>query len=283
MHSKLLGLSLVTGLMSATAFAEPAIQPGDSLESLSKVKVTTTVNGQAGSIQDLVASGQIRIVDASQIAADPAQAGSETQVQTSSAVDANAPETAPADINTTAQTTEASQVASETEVQNMAAADETAPQATEMNTTAQAAEVAPEQANAPALEQSAQAASENVDPMQPNAELAAQQAEQVMDQETAAQAPVNETSENIAAAPMASPTADTSVNAADMSQSDVTSEAVAAAPVNTAETGMNNEAFAAAPETAQPTDAVQAAPEADINDAPVNASPEAPAAEQTEN
>jgi hypothetical protein len=68
-----------------------------------------------------------------------------------------------------------------------------------------------------------------------------------------------------------------------MSQSDVTSEAVAAAPVNTAETGMNNEAFAAAPETAQPTDAVQAAPEADINDAPVNASPEAPAAEQTEN
>ncbi|MEG1234195.1 MAG: hypothetical protein RSE18_10220, partial [Acinetobacter sp.] len=62
MHSKLLGLSLITGLMSATAFAEPPIQPGDTLESLSKVKVMTTVNGQAGSIQDLVASGQIRIV-----------------------------------------------------------------------------------------------------------------------------------------------------------------------------------------------------------------------------
>jgi len=216
MHSKLLGLSLVTGLMSATAFAEPAIQPGDSLESLSKVKVTTTVNGQVGSIQDLVTSGQIRIVDAGQVATQPTQVGSETQhVQTNSAADVNAT------------------------------------QATDINTTAQAVEALPEQANSPAFEQTAQAASENVNSMQPNAELAAQQAEQVMDQETAAQAPVNETSENSAAA-----------------------------PVNTAET---NEAFAAAPETAQPQDAVQAAPEAGINDAPVNASPEAPALEQTEN
>ena len=244
MHSKLLGLSLVTGLMSTTAFAEPAIQPGDSLESLSKVKVTTTVNGQVGSIQDLVTSGQIRIVDAGQVATAPADAGSETQkVQTNSAVDVNAP------------------------------------QATDINTTAQAVEALSEQTNSPALEQTAQAASENVDP-QPNAELAAQQAEQVMDQETAAQAPVNETNENIAAARMTSSSPDAPVNAADMSQTDVTNEAVAAAPVNTAET---NEAFAAAPETAQPQDAVQAAPEAGINDAPVNASPEAPALEQTEN
>ncbi len=123
MHLKLLGLSLVTGLMSATAFAEPAIQPGDSLESLSKVKVTTSVNGQAGSIQDLVTSGQIRIVDASQISAEPTQAGSETQVQTNSAADASqaAPQTA--DINTTAQqTAEPAQATSETEVQSTAAA-----------------------------------------------------------------------------------------------------------------------------------------------------------------
>ncbi|OTG69432.1 hypothetical protein B9T25_02315 [Acinetobacter sp. ANC 4470] len=87
MHAKLLGLSLITGLMSATAFAEPAIQPGDSLESLSKVKVTTTVNGQAGSIQDLVASGQIRIIDASQAISEPTQAGAETNVQNHSASD----------------------------------------------------------------------------------------------------------------------------------------------------------------------------------------------------
>ncbi|NNG81025.1 hypothetical protein [Acinetobacter sp. ANC 5378] len=239
MHSKVLGLSLVTGLMSATAFAEPAIQPGDSLESLSKVKVTTTVNGQAGSIQDLVTSGQIRIVDASQIAAEPTQAGSETQqVQTNLAADAS----------------------------------QAAPQAANINTTAQAVEASPEQANAPALEQTTQAAPESADPMQPNAELAVQQTEQVMDQEAAAaQAPVNDANENVAAAP---------VNATDMSQTDVTNEAIAAAPMNTAET---NEAFAATPEATQPSDAVQAAPEADVTDAPVNASPGAPAAEQTEN
>lgn len=62
MYSKLLGASLITGLMSATAFAEPPIQPGDTLESLSKAKVVTTVNGQPGSLQDIVASGQVRIV-----------------------------------------------------------------------------------------------------------------------------------------------------------------------------------------------------------------------------
>lgn len=62
MYSKLLGAGLITGLMSATAFAEPPIQPGDTLESLSKAKVVTTVNGQPGSLQDIVASGQVRIV-----------------------------------------------------------------------------------------------------------------------------------------------------------------------------------------------------------------------------
>ena len=62
MYSKLLGLSVVTALMATTAFAEPQVQPGDSLENLSKVKVSTTVNGQAASLQELVASGQIRIV-----------------------------------------------------------------------------------------------------------------------------------------------------------------------------------------------------------------------------
>ena len=80
MHAKLLSLSLITGLMSATAFAEPAIQAGDSLDSLSKVKVSTTVNGQAGSIQDLVASGQIRIVDANQALAAPNHVGTEAAI-----------------------------------------------------------------------------------------------------------------------------------------------------------------------------------------------------------
>ena len=223
MHAKLLSLSLITGLMSATAFAEPAIQAGDSLDSLSKVKVSTTVNGQAGSIQDLVASGQIRIVDASQALAAPTQVGTEAAIPNHSTVNA---------------------------------------------TTAQMASPAEEQANAPAIEQTAQVASENVEAIQPNAELAAQQTEPALNQK--------------AAAPVISSSADTPVNAAERAQIDVTQEAVAAAPVNAADTMMTNEA-AAVPEIAQPHDAVQAAPQADLSDAPVNASPEAQIAETTEN
>ena len=223
MHAKLLSLSLITGLMSATAFAEPAIQAGDSLDSLSKVKVSTTVNGQAGSIQDLVASGQIRIVDANQALTAPNQVGTEAAIQNHSTVNA---------------------------------------------TTAQMASPAVEQANAPAIEQTAQVASENVEAMQPNAELATQQTEQALNQK--------------ATAPMISSSAETPVNAADRAQIDVTQEAVAAAPVNAADTMMTNEA-AAVPEIAQPHDAVQAAPQADLSDAPVNASPEAQIAETTEN
>jgi hypothetical protein len=207
MHAKLLSLSLITGLMSATAFAEPAIQAGDSLDSLSKVKVSTTVNGQAGSIQDLVASGQIRIVDANQALTAPNQVGTEAAIQNHSTVNA---------------------------------------------TTAQMGSPAVEQANAPAIEQTAQVASENVEAMQPNAELATQQTEQALNQK--------------ATAPMISSPAETPVNAADRAQIDVTQEAVAAAP-----------------EVVQPHDAVQAAPQADLSDAPVNASPEAPIAETTEN
>ena len=217
MHAKLLSLSLITGLMSATAFAEPAIQAGDSLDSLSKVKVSTTVNGQAGSIQDLVASGQIRIVDANQALTAPNQVGTEAAIQNHSTVNA---------------------------------------------TTAQMASPAVEQANAPAIEQTAQVDSKNVEAMQPNAELAAQQTEPALNQK--------------AAAPVISSSADTPVNAAERSQIDVTQEAVAAAPVNAADTMMTNDAIAAAPEVVQPHDAVQAAPQADLSDAPINASPEAP-------
>ena len=222
MHAKLLSLSLITGLMSATAFAEPAIQAGDSLESLSKVKVSTTVNGQAGSIQDLVASGQIRILDASQALTAPTQVGTEAEIPNHSTVNA---------------------------------------------TTAQMASPAVEQANAPAIEQTAQVASENVEAMQPNAELAAQQTEQALNQK--------------ATAPMISSSAETPVNAADRAQIDVTQDAVA--PVNAADTMTTNDAVAAVPEVAQPHDAIQAAPQADLSDAPVNASPEAPIAETTEN
>jgi hypothetical protein len=41
MHSKILAsLGLIGTVISASAFAEPPIQPGDTLESLSQAKVT---------------------------------------------------------------------------------------------------------------------------------------------------------------------------------------------------------------------------------------------------
>lgn len=246
MHSKLLGLSLITGLMSATAFAEPPIQPGDTLESLSKVKVMTTVNGQAGSIQDLVASGQIRIVDANQVASASTQ-------------------------NTSESVSPASTM--------QAPMQQATPEQQDVNSTAQMIEPPLDQSSDPAHAQAAAVAPENTPAIQPDAELAAQQAEQVVGQEVATQAPMTSTNN----APMLSSSAQTPVNAGDGTQTDVTAEAVAAAPVNKADINMDTEALAAAPELDQSNDAIQAAPEMPNTDAPVNASPEVPMADSTEN
>lgn len=246
MHSKLLGLSLITGLMSATAFAEPPIQPGDTLESLSKVKVMTTVNGQAGSIQDLVASGQIRIVDANQVASASTQ-------------------------NTSESVSPASTM--------QAPMQQATPEQQDVNSTAQMIEPPLDQSSDPAHAQAAAVAPENTPAIQPDAELAAQQAEQVVGQEVATQAPITSTNN----APMLSSSAQTPVNAGDGTQTDVTAEAVAAAPVNEADINMDTEALAAAPELDQSSDAIQAAPEMPNTDAPVNASPEVPMADSTEN
>ena len=46
MHSRIIGFTAMRGIMSSVAFAEPAIQPGDTLESLSKARITTNVNTQ---------------------------------------------------------------------------------------------------------------------------------------------------------------------------------------------------------------------------------------------
>lgn len=246
MHSKLLGLSLITGLMSATAFAEPPIQPGDTLESLSKVKVMTTVNGQAGSIQDLVASGQIRIVDANQVASASTQNASEAVSPASTM---------------------------------QAPMQQATPEQQDVNSTAQMIEPPLDQSSDPAHAQAAAVAPENTPAIQPDAELAAQQAEQVVGQEVATQAPMTSTNN----APMLSSSAQTPVNAGDGTQTDVTAEAVAAAPVNEADINMDTEALAAAPELDQSSDAIQAAPEMPNTDAPVNASPEVPMADSTEN
>lgn len=61
MRFHLCACALVSSI-SISAFAEPPIHAGDTLESLSKVKISTTINGQAGSLQELIANGQIRIV-----------------------------------------------------------------------------------------------------------------------------------------------------------------------------------------------------------------------------
>lgn len=47
MHSRIIGLTAIMGIMSSVAFAEPAIQPGDTLESLSKARITTNVTQTA--------------------------------------------------------------------------------------------------------------------------------------------------------------------------------------------------------------------------------------------
>lgn len=47
MHSRIIGFTVMMGIMSSIAFAEPAIQPGDTLESLSKARITTNVSTQA--------------------------------------------------------------------------------------------------------------------------------------------------------------------------------------------------------------------------------------------
>ena len=98
--SKILGLGLIAGIISVAAFAEPAVQPGETLESLSQAKITTTVNGQPGSLKELAASGKIKILgDAAQTTQEaPASevATSDAVADDSAASDAVATDEAPA-------------------------------------------------------------------------------------------------------------------------------------------------------------------------------------------
>ncbi|WP_180064649.1 MULTISPECIES: hypothetical protein [unclassified Acinetobacter] len=43
MHSKNMVLALLLGMSTASVFAEPALQEGDTLESLSKVRISVTL------------------------------------------------------------------------------------------------------------------------------------------------------------------------------------------------------------------------------------------------
>jgi hypothetical protein len=57
-------LALATGLtlVSVNVFAEPPVKAGETLESLSKAKVVTTVNGQPGTLQEALTSGQMTVI-----------------------------------------------------------------------------------------------------------------------------------------------------------------------------------------------------------------------------
>lgn len=53
----------ITSLIAAGhVFAEPAVQPGQTLEQLSQTQVSTTVNGQPGSLKDLLQNGKYKLV-----------------------------------------------------------------------------------------------------------------------------------------------------------------------------------------------------------------------------
>lgn len=65
MHSKIIGLTAIMGIISSVAFAEPAIQPGEKLESLSKARITTNVNTQAATptAQTSDANAEVKVED----------------------------------------------------------------------------------------------------------------------------------------------------------------------------------------------------------------------------
>ena len=65
MHSKIIGLTVIMGIISSVAFAEPAIQPGETLESLSKARITTNVNTQAATPtpQTSDANAEVKVED----------------------------------------------------------------------------------------------------------------------------------------------------------------------------------------------------------------------------
>ena len=70
MHSKKITLALLLAAFTASAFAEPAAQSGDSVDSLAGVKVMTTVNGQPGSLAERMAANNQAAVETTQASAD---------------------------------------------------------------------------------------------------------------------------------------------------------------------------------------------------------------------
>lgn len=59
MHSKQLGMAVCMGLLMNSAWAEPPLQPGDTLESLSQVRITTTLQPAVSAEE-----AQVALIDA---------------------------------------------------------------------------------------------------------------------------------------------------------------------------------------------------------------------------
>lgn len=144
-QAKVLALGFISTVMSAAAMAEPPIQPGNTLESLSQVKLTTTVNGQPGSIEELAANGQIRVVQVQTPAA-----GSETVSADPNALAAEQPN---AEVTAQQAGADSENLAAAQDAQNTLNQEQTAAQAqASANETSDAAAL-----SAPALTSSADA------------------------------------------------------------------------------------------------------------------------------
>ena len=83
MHSKIIGLTAIMGIISSVAFAEPAIQPGEKLESLSKARITTNVNTQTATptAQTSDANAEVKVEDIDPIIGETAAEAPKVAVQ----------------------------------------------------------------------------------------------------------------------------------------------------------------------------------------------------------
>lgn len=83
MHSRIIGFTVMMGIMSSVAFAEPAIQPGDTLESLSKARITTNVNTQTATptVQTSDANADVKVEDIDPIIGETTAETSKAAVQ----------------------------------------------------------------------------------------------------------------------------------------------------------------------------------------------------------
>ena len=102
--AKVLTCGLLMGLVNVTAFAEPAVQAGETLESLSQAKITTSINGQPGSIQELLQSGQVRLVNPEQTPVQQSLVSTTEGAQaTSTVAETNASMPAPPQLDSSAE------------------------------------------------------------------------------------------------------------------------------------------------------------------------------------